>query len=275
MGAEGSGPSLTVLGAGSILPRPGYGCSGHAIRATASAPVTLLDCGPGTIRALGGAGIDLAEVERVVISHFHPDHFLDLFALFFARRNPAVTVGPLEVLGPVGLDGLVRDTVRGLGRWGSDPSAVVTEVPVDTRGRGGFSRGELEFACVRTRHTQESLAWRVTFPSGHGLVYTGDTGEEGDVAALATGTDLFLAECSFPDDQAVPKHLTPSSAARLAQAAGAKCLFLTHFYPALDPAEAVRVAGQSFSGAIRATHDGMCTWLQDLPGNLAGSGPPA
>ena len=57
--------TLHVLGAGSILPRAGYGCSGYALRPAPGEPVTLLDCGPGSIRALGGAGIDVAEIERV------------------------------------------------------------------------------------------------------------------------------------------------------------------------------------------------------------------
>ena len=93
----------TVLGAGSILPRAGYGCAGHALRSTPGGRVTLFDCGPGTIRALASAGIGLGEVERVAISHFHPDHWLDLLALAFARRNPASQPAPrLELVGPRG-----------------------------------------------------------------------------------------------------------------------------------------------------------------------------
>ena len=62
------GATLAVLGAGSILPRVGYGCSGYALRPAPGAPVTLLDCGPGSIRALAGVGVELGEVERVVLS---------------------------------------------------------------------------------------------------------------------------------------------------------------------------------------------------------------
>src|SRR5688572_26913771 len=95
---------LTVLGAGSILPRAGYGCAGYALRPAKGARVTLFDCGPGSIRALGAARIDLNEIERVVISHFHADHCLDLFALAFARNNPTLHPLPtLEIVGPVGL----------------------------------------------------------------------------------------------------------------------------------------------------------------------------
>src|SRR5829696_8016387 len=96
-----------VLGAGSILPRAGYGSSAYALQPATGERSTLFDCGPGTLRALGAAGLGLADVERVVISHFHPDHCLDLLALAFARRNPALRPVPsLELVGP-----------RGLGPW--------------------------------------------------------------------------------------------------------------------------------------------------------------
>ena len=37
---------LHVLGAGAILPRKGYGCSGYALETAPQSMLTLLDCGP-------------------------------------------------------------------------------------------------------------------------------------------------------------------------------------------------------------------------------------
>jgi ribonuclease BN (tRNA processing enzyme) len=48
---------------------------------------------------------------------------------------------------------------------------------------------------------------------------------------LAKGSDLLILECSFPDDEAIAGHLTPSEAGDIAARAGAKKLVLTHFYP--------------------------------------------
>lgn len=248
-----------MLGAGSILPRAGMGCSGYALRTSERGPVTLLDCGPGSVRKLGDVGIGIEEVERVVLSHFHTDHCLDLFALAFARRSPSLAgrLKPLEIVGPRGTADLVeRGALLGGERgWTRFSDARVVEVDPHARG-ATLDVGDLELSFVATQHTEHAVAWRVRGPCGATLVYSGDTGENEDVAALARDVDLFVCECSFPDDAPVARHLTPSSAARLARAARARRLLLTHFYPDLVPDEARRVAARTFAGPIDTAHDG-------------------
>ena len=245
-----------VLGAGSILPRAGYGSSGYALRPAPGERSTLFDCGPGTLRALGAAGLGLADVERVVLSHFHPDHCWDVFALAFARRNPNLRdLGELELVGPRGLAAWLERgaAVYGSRGWTRFEGARVLEV--DPAGPGGFVREGLALSWTATGHTPEALAWRADLEGGASVAYSGDSGENADVAALARGVELFACECSFPDDAAVAHHLTPSSAARLARAAGCRRLLLTHFYPELDPAEARAVAARTFAGEIELARD--------------------
>lgn len=247
---------LVVLGAGSILPRAGYGSAGYAL-VVEGADVMLLDCGPGSLRMLGQVGIELREVRRVLLSHFHLDHCLDLFALAFARNNPSFAPAPeLEIHGPVGLEALVRGASAALGRWSCDPKARLHEAVVDRAGRAGFEASGMRFDCVRTEHTREALAWRVTLADGRSIAYSGDSGENPAVAELASGVDLLVLECSFPDDAATANHLSPSSAGRLAALARPAKLVLSHFYPANDPLEARRVAARVFSGPIELAHDG-------------------
>jgi len=251
------GASWTVLGAGTILPRPGYGCSGHALRPAPGAPVTLFDCGPGTVRALAGSGIELPEVERVVLSHYHLDHCLDLLALAFARRSPfRGEVPPIELIGPVGLKAVLAGGERIFGRWVADPSAEVVEVEV---GEGDVAVVELEgleLRCARSGHTDESVCWRADLSGGASAAYTGDAAELGAVSDLARGADLLVAECALPDESGTPEHLTPSSAARLAQRAGCSTLVLCHFYPPVDPVRARELAGRIFDGRIELARDG-------------------
>jgi ribonuclease BN (tRNA processing enzyme) len=256
--------TLTVLGAGSILPRAGYGCAGYALRPEPKRPVTLLDCGPGTIRNLAAAGIALAEIERVVLSHYHLDHCLDLFALAFARHNPSLASVPeIELVGPRGLCARLEGAPAVLGHWAAMPKAVLHEVEPGER----LERDGLAWRCAANGHTPEAVSWRVE-PVGGGwsLVYTGDTGPDPRVAELARGVDTLLSECSFPEEQAVPNHLTPRGAAELARAAGARRLVLTHFYPTLEPEAARAQAARIFGGPIELARDGLVLALGELPG---------
>lgn len=283
---EASSATLTVLGAGSILPRVGYGCAGYALRARPGGAVTLLDCGPGSVRSLADAGIALQEVTRVVLSHYHLDHCLDLFALAFARHNPALAtgdaagggvLGEIELIGPRGLRSRMEGAPAVLGHWAAMPRARLVEVePGEVLERDG-----LRWRSTANGHTPESLSWRVetarvegetmqandAVSAGWSLVYTGDTPEDPRVAELARGVGTFLCECSFPEEEATANHLTPSAAARLARAAGVARLILTHFYPSLEPEEARARAARVFDGRIELARDGRVFELRD-PGRV-------
>ena len=248
----------SVLGAGSIVPRAGYGCAGYALRPAPGAKVTLFDCGPGTLRALPSVGIELEELERVVLTHYHVDHCLDVFALFFARRNPRYDpLFELELLGP---PGLARFLARGAGTLGGlvgDTAVRVTEVELDARGGALLEREGLRLACVANGHTDTSVSWRADLASGGSLAYTGDTPECAAVAALARGVDLFTIECALTDEESPAKHLTPSAAGRMARDAACGRALLTHFYPHVDPERARAVAARAYPGPIELARDGL------------------
>ena len=76
---------LVVLGSCGAWPEPGLACSGFVLEHAGYRVV--LDLGYGTYSRLAahtgsvvGAGID-----AVVVTHEHPDHMVDLHALFRAR----------------------------------------------------------------------------------------------------------------------------------------------------------------------------------------------
>lgn len=260
-----TGARFAVLGAGSILPRAGYGSSGYALRPGHGEPWVLFDCGPGSLRALGALHLGVEDVGAVVLSHYHPDHCLDLAALLFARRNPELRrKPPLEVIGPAGLLDLRAGLATAFGRWVEEPSVTWREFAVDGSGRwsGALALGgcTLALAAAANGHTPNAVSWRVSLPSGFELGYTGDSGEVAAVAELCRDVDLFVAECAFPAGQEAEHHLTPHSAARLALAARAKSLLLTHFYPSVDPAEAVAQA-RALGAPAFAAHDGLCVPL--------------
>ncbi|MEY2786850.1 MAG: hypothetical protein RL277_3062 [Planctomycetota bacterium] len=244
-----------VLGAGSILPRAGYGTSGHAL-ARPGRKLVLFDCGPGTLRSLGELGYGIEDIGAVVLSHFHPDHCWDLFALAFARRNPDLRAGHLELVGPEGLSELLErgGAVFGAHNWVRFEAVTVREVEPQAIGRWIELDG-LKLAWRPTGHTPHALCWRVDLGNGCSVTYSGDSGESPELAALARGTSVLVCECSFGEEHAQQHHLTPSGAARLALDAGVGKLVLTHFYPSLDPGLALERARAVFPGLIELSAD--------------------
>ena len=66
---------VRVVGSSASVPRPGRACSCHLIR-TREANV-LLDMGSGALANLREV-MDYPDLDALVISHMHADHFLDL-----------------------------------------------------------------------------------------------------------------------------------------------------------------------------------------------------
>lgn len=266
-GPKGSGASWTVLGAGSILPREGYGCAGYALRTSAGGPVTLFDCGPGTLRALAPAGIELGEVRRVVLSHYHPDHCLDLFALFFARRNPGFRPAPsMELIAPDGLAKVLGGGRAAFGRWVEPEDCSILELGDTAKDGWAGEFDGIRLSCVGTGHTPHALAWRADLADGSSVCFTGDTPESKAVADLARDVELFTAECSHLDGEGVAGHLTPTSAARMAVRAECRRLLLSHFYPGVEPERAREQASATFPGTIELARDGSVHPLGSAPG---------
>lgn len=250
---------LTVLGAGTILPRDRQGPAGYALRSVDRAGYLLLDCGPGSIRMLGGTGLRLEDLEAVVLSHFHPDHCLDLFALAFALRSPSLRRARsrrLKLVGPVGLQALLeRGAALGGERgWTAFEDAEVVEVDPALHG-GTVDAAGFQLRHWPTWHTPQAVCWRAQDAAGASCAYSGDSGPEGELVACARGVDLFVCECSFAEDQAVEHHLTPRLAAEVARAAGARELLLTHVYPDLDPGVAAQEAARHYDGGILCARD--------------------
>jgi ribonuclease BN (tRNA processing enzyme) len=88
-------------------------------------------------------------------------------------------------------------------------------------------------------------------------VYTGDTEYSRSVVELARDADTLLIECSFPNVDPIPGHLTPSDVARIASEASVGRVVLTHIYPAADEIDLVSEVGTGYGGEILVAEDGL------------------
>lgn len=243
---------ITVLGAGTVLPADNRSASGYLVRIAGEE--ILFDIGPGTVARLHAIGVSYRTLNRIVISHLHVDHILDLVTLLQAyNATPGWTrTAPLQLIGCQGLRDFVQNLFSVFG--GIAPKTYTLDIVELPPGQTEYEGFTLETAL--TGHTENSLAFRLSADQ-RVLVYSGDAVETPALAQLARGADLFICECSFPQGTPTANHLTADAAGRLAETAGVKHLLLTHLYPDTDDAEARAQASATFSGLVSVARDGM------------------
>jgi ribonuclease BN (tRNA processing enzyme) len=257
---------LTVLGKSPSWQDAGGACSGYLLEEDGTAVV--IDCGNGVFGKLRQR-IDYVDVDAVVISHLHADHFLDLvpfaYALTYAPRQQPVPVdrwpGTDNPACPVlHVPPGARDTFRRVvGAWGNDD---LIENAFELHEYNQSS--ELEIGPVRVRfqpvpHFTETFAMLISSMNGSGrIVYGADSRPTDALTELARAADLILVEATLPRPErtGVRGHLTPSEAGDLAGAAGAKRLVLVHISDELDADWARREAEASFGGPVEVATEG-------------------
>jgi ribonuclease BN (tRNA processing enzyme) len=246
---------LTILGSGTCVPSGVRVSSGYWVEA--GERTIRLDCGAGTVHAMGRLGLPWERLSHQFVTHFHIDHAGELAALLFAFKYGRATPRsePLTLVGPEGLEFLLAGFV-GLFRM----KLLEQEFPVEVRelepGGSLDLGGGASLRVAKTPHTGESLAVRID-ADGRSLGYTGDTAPSDDLVELFRDVDILVAECSFVDDAKGTKHMRADDVAALAKAAGARRLVATHFY--FDP-EAEQLAerlARSYSGEITIARDGL------------------
>lgn len=245
---------LTVLGAGTCIPYPGYSPAGYLVM-IGGMPV-LLDAGPGTLVRLADQGISYRDLDFVLISHLHPDHVLDLLTLLQASNaTPGwQRVKPLNVFGCQGFETFLDKLFSIFD--GTAPESFPLQVHELTPEHVDFGTWSLHTAL--THHTDESLAFRLTEGS-HSLVYSGDVASPESLIQLAQGADLLLIECSLPDGWQTPDHLVPAQVGELARDAGVGSVVLTHRYPPALQTDVVSQVRSIYSGPVFAAYDGWTT----------------
>ena len=242
---------VVILGSGTGAPVKDRGCAGLYIRT--STEHLLFDAGPGTLRQLLHCGVTYLNLSRIFLTHFHPDHCLDLVSILFAMRIPRpARMKPLVIYGPRGLRRLYRQLNTAFHGWIEPRTYRLTLREL------GETRLMVPGATIQThrmRHSTGALGYRLT-QQRRTVAYSGDTDVCPEIVELGRGADLLILECSLRDDQKVTGHLTPSECGRIAAEARCAHLVLTHFYPVF--------AGYDLRGRVRRNFHGQLTLARDL-----------
>ena len=235
---------LTVLGASGTWPNPGTATSGYLIQEDGFN--LWVDAGTGTLANLQ-RHIDLADIHGIVISHEHPDHFVDLYPCFYAWHYGELGEPGLPVFVPTDFTQKLADIVSIDSQVVMRKAFAFTEIAPGE----GFEVGPFHVKTEPMAHLGlPALGFRFQ-SDGTVLAYTGDTGPTHHVEDLARDADLLLAEATWQDrDDLMPFHLSARQAAIHARDAGVERLVLTHIWPTLDHEISKAQAAEEFAGPI-------------------------
>ncbi len=236
---------LTILGSGTLL--SGLFRSMAAYVFEKNGRLALLDCGPGTLMRLNQAGIDPVALDVIVLTHYHPDHVSDLFALLLKRYLlDAASISRLILVGPQNFGEWFTDHAAWQGTWLKKALPQVLDLPPGRTWHEHFN-----ITSFPTHHTAESMAFRF----GDDLFYSGDTDFDPELVLFASGCHTGLLECSHSDEQKSEGHLSVSEAARFAQEATFSRLIVTHFYPDNEQSDLTEKLAACFKGQIIIAQD--------------------
>jgi ribonuclease BN (tRNA processing enzyme) len=240
---------------------------GPAIRPGSNMPTSMLlrmagknivvDAGLGVTRGICDQGVALTDIDLIVITHLHSDHYLELGPLF----HTAWTAGlkrTIPVIGPEGLDGYwagfqqsmafdIELRMRDEGRCDFSSLAQITVIEDTT------TFGDITLRTMRNIHPPIADTFALRFDSRESSVaLSGDTAYMDEMVGFAQGADLLVHEAMLRDgiealcarmtngDDRLRAHILRShtdatDVGRIAQDAGVKQLALNHFVPDGDP----------------------------------------
>jgi ribonuclease Z len=225
--------TVTFLGTAAVLPGPGEDSACFLINGS-----VLFDCGWYAALRMQEYGFDPLGVETLFLTHCHHDHYMGLPALLFVRamrQGRGEERPPLKIVGPADDLPVVTELARQFLQAGRFPSVwppltLHPLVPGES-----YETERFRIDTVRALHPVTGLCGRFTDrATGVAIAFSGDTGPNAELAALARGADLLIHEASVrpevTDDALRPDHSRAADAARTALRAGVKRLALLHIH---------------------------------------------
>lgn len=257
---------LTVLGKSPAWQDVDGACSGYLLQEQET--TVLLDCGNGVFGKLRKF-VDYVDVDAVVVSHMHADHFIDLvpysYALIHAPRQQPVPVPPWpgtdsparpRLVVPPGGRATLRQVV---GAWGNEDLVEQAFDLEEYALESVIEVGPLRFGFAVMPHFIDAHAVSVTSANGGGrLAFSADSRPAPQLVDFARGADLFLVEATLPRPErtGVRGHLTAEEAGEHGRQAGVGRVVLTHISDELDQEQAGQRAAEAFGGPVEVAREG-------------------
>ena len=208
-----------------------FGSGGRAntcFHVTGNSVNFLIDCGASSLPALKRFEIARDEIDLILITHFHGDHFAGLpFFLLdaqFSRRSR-----PLVIAGPQGIETRLQQVMEALFEHSSKTRqrfdlSVVALNPEESQNFGAVK--VTPYPVVHGESGGPFLAYRIE-AEGRVITYSADTEWTETLVPAAREADLFIVEAYYYD-RIVKNHLSLNVLEAHLPEIRAKRLILTH-----------------------------------------------
>lgn len=217
------GTTITFLGVSCCIPNVGLDSACFLINGR-----HLVDTGWGSLDRMRRYGFEPLDLESIIFTHLHHDHYLGLPHLLFylgLRRRPAEK--PIKIIGPsqdVEKVAILADEFLQISRY---PELKIEREIIGLNSGGEYSIDGMKLTAFEVKHSSsvsspiQALAYKlVDEKAGVTLVFTGDTHFYPPVADFARGSALLIHD---------GVHTPPAEAAEIARRAGVGKLALIHF----------------------------------------------
>lgn len=178
-----------------------FGAGGRrqsAVLLRAGSGTTLIDCGATTGSGLDALGIPRDEIDTILISHFHGDHFGGLPLLLLAALYEDERKHPLRIAGPPGIEQRVHTLAKAMGHdltcreWSFD--IQFEELPAGRE----LELGPARVHSFETHHSPDAIPHGIVIETGQErIAYSGDTGWFDTLPEQVAGANLFICECTY------------------------------------------------------------------------------
>lgn len=256
-GAPRSRTRLILLGTGGG-PRPRRSAMSTAQVILANDVPYVVDCANGVPRQLVLAGVALAKLRHVFVTHHHSDHNADYGTLLLLAWASGLR-SRVDTWGPPPLDRITRlffemsapDIEVRIADEGRVPLVPLIHPHEITQDGPVMQDDNVKVTAARVEHplVPNAFAYRFDAPD-RSIVISGDTHRSDNLVKLARGADVLVHEALWvpgvdrlvafnPNATTLRKHIIDShtpveEVGQVAAAAGVRTLVLSHLVPADD-----------------------------------------
>jgi ribonuclease BN (tRNA processing enzyme) len=274
---------LILLGTGGgPTPKPNRSAPAQVIVVNGAAYV--IDCGNGVARQMVLAGVPLASIRKVFITHQHSDHNADYGALIWLSWAGNLSTR-VETYGPPPLKEMTRlflqmndyDIQTRIADEGRPPLAPLIAPHEITAGGLVTQDANVKVTAALVDHgaVKPAFAYRFDCPD-RSIVISGDTRPSENLVRLAKGADVLVHEVLYGPavdrmvgaetnakklrEHLLSSHTLAEDVGRVATEAGVKTLVLSHFVPGGPPI----IPDQAWFDAVRPHFAGNLVVGHDL-----------